>query len=381
MSLLDSVLQSELEEVDQELRRNQKALSALPPAQMVFSGTAIFAPFNKFKPTKGTPRSVSLLNRGDITQPTELAIPGALSLIPGLSSNFSLDNLNSEATRRAALAKWITHPKNVLTWRSIVNRIWHYHFDRGIVDTPSDFGHMGSQPSHPQLLDWLAFWFRENGGSIKNLHRLILTSSVYQQSSHDNPDYRKIDADNLYFWRINRRRMDAETIRDSVLQASGKLDLTMGGPPVKQFDYKDPNPNVTPLIDYESFDPNNPSNYRRSVYRWIFRTRPDPFMEVLDSPDSSELAATRNSTTSPLQALAMWNNSFILNQSKHLATRLANEVQSDDLASQIKAAYQLTLGRLPLNVELQQLTAYANLHGMENICRLIFNTSEFIFIE
>ena len=136
---------------------------------------------------------------------------------------------------------------------------------------------------------------------------------------------------------------------------------------------------MTPLISYETFDADHPANYRRSVYRWIFRTRPDPFMEVLDSPDSSQLAPTRNASTTSLQALTMWNNPFILSQSRHLAARVARE-GGDDLRAQLEAAYQQVLGRLPTDKESQELTAYAAKHGMTNVCRLIFNTNEFMFV-
>ncbi len=378
-SRLGPSLRSELEEIERELEEVNRQLAAMPPAPMVYSGTADFATFNKFKPTKGIPRPISVLGRGEITQPLEPASPGALSLIQDLDPHFELEQPRHEGGRRAALAKWITDPKNVLTWRSIVNRIWHYHFGRGLVDTPNDFGHMGGRPSHTQLLDWLALWFLDNGGSVKELHRLILTSSVYRQSSQDQPEYSKTDAENRTLWRMNRRRLDAESLRDSVLQASGKLDLTMGGPPVKQFDYEDPNPSVTPLISYETFDADNPANFRRSVYRWIFRTRPDPFMEVLDSPDSSQLAAARTVSTTSLQALTMWNNPFIVSQSRHLADRVAKEAGEDPRA-RLEAAYQLVLGRLPTDNESQELEAYDAKHGMTNVCRVILNSNEFVFV-
>jgi hypothetical protein len=225
-----------------------------------------------------------------------------------LPSRFDIATPEDEGARRAALAKWITDPRNVLAWRSIVNRVWPYHFGRGIVDTPNDFGQMGSRPTHPELLDWLALWFQEHGGSIKQLHRLILNSAVYQQSSKTDPRYSASDADNTFLWRMNRTRLDAESVRDAVLQITGKLDVTMGGPPVKQFHCEDPNPDNTPIADYSRFDVDSPENFRRSIYRFLFRTLPDPFMDALDCADASQLTPVRNVSMTALQALAMWND-------------------------------------------------------------------------
>src|SRR5436309_532259 len=135
-----------------------------------------------FRPAR-TPRPIHLLKRGDINKPGAEASPGALACVPGLEARLPLADRNHEGSRRAALARWVTDPRNVLTWRSIVNRIWHYHFGRGLVDTPNDFGRMGGVPSHSELLDWLAIWFQEQGGSLKSLHRLIVTSAVYRQAS------------------------------------------------------------------------------------------------------------------------------------------------------------------------------------------------------
>src|SRR5690606_17826264 len=142
------------------------------------------------------PRPVYVLKRGDIGKPGELAIPGAIGFIAGLDAHFKLDNPGDEGARRAALARWIVDPGNVLTWRSIVNRVWHYHFGRGIVDTPNDFGRMGAQPTHPELLDWLTARFLKSGGSLKQLHRLIVTSAAYRQSSQGNRQFAEIDGDN-----------------------------------------------------------------------------------------------------------------------------------------------------------------------------------------
>src|SRR5262249_37069854 len=150
--------------------------------------------------------------------------------VPVLQHRFTLAAEASEGERRAALARWLSDARNGLTWRSIANRIWHFHFDRGLVDTPNDFGLMGSAPTHPELLDWLAVYLLEDAGSLKQLHRLIVTSAVYRQAVHYEPRFAAIDADNRYLWRMNRHRLDAESIHDAVLRISSKLDTKMGGP-------------------------------------------------------------------------------------------------------------------------------------------------------
>ena len=384
----------------------ERKFAALPKQQIVFAGASDFVPDGSFKPAV-SPRPVHLLKRGDINKPGEVAAPGALSCVPGLASRFGLQDLNDEGARRAALARWITDPQNTLTWRSIVNRVWHYHFGRGIIDSPNDFGQMGGRPTHPELLDWLALNFLENGGSVKKLHRLIVTSAVYRQASGVqysvssnrysvkgasalmvpteywklNTEYfseaAAIDADNRYLWRMNRNRLDAESVRDAVLQISGKLDLTMGGPPVMQFALS-PGIHVTPVVDYAKFDVDSPGSFRRSIYRFIFRTLPDPFMDTLDCADSSQLTPTRNISVTALQALAMLNDHFIVRQSEHFAERVRRMGQGLD--AQIAAAYQLALNRAPSNEEARDLAAYARKHGLANLCRLIFNSNEFMFV-
>ena len=399
--------------------RIDQELAALPPPKMVYAAANDFAPQSNFTPAK-VPRPIYVLKRGDVNKPGDAAAPAALSFLPDLSPQFHLADPDDEGSRRAALAKWITDPRNVLTWRSIVNRIWHYHFGHGIVDTPNDFGRMGARPSHPELLDWLAASFLETGGSLKQLHRLILNSAVYLQSSQSpvGADMRRLtskprppgadvvpaqskiknqkskidpgllapdparpwetDSDNHYLWRMNRSRLDAEEIRDAVLQISGKLDLTMGGPSVMQFKFDDPNPGVTPKVDYSQFDVDSPQSYRRSIYRYIFRTLPDPFMDCLDCADASQLTAARNVSITALQAMAMWNDHFIVRQSEHLAQRIAAGTKS--LSMQIETAYQLALCRAPTSTELSMLKSYAAKHGLANTCRIILNSNEFLFV-
>src|SRR5262249_48870159 len=156
-----------------------------------------FQPDGSFRPAT-TPRPVHLLRRGDINQPQAAAKPGALSCVHGLRARFELSDVNDEGSRRAAFARWVTDPRNVLTWRSMVNRVWQYHFGRGIVDTPNDFGRMGTPPTHPELLDWLAATFLESGGSLKLLHRLLVTSSAYRQASQVRPEFAAVDGDNHF---------------------------------------------------------------------------------------------------------------------------------------------------------------------------------------
>jgi hypothetical protein len=257
-----------------------------------------------------------------------------------------------------------------------VNRVWHYHFGAGLVDSPNDFGRMGSLPSNPELLDWLAVEFRDSGGSFKKLHKLIVMSAVYRQASAGNAANTKIDGENRYLWRANRERLDAESLRDSILAASGKLDLTMGGPAAEQFFFKDDH---SPVYDYARFDPDSPANYRRSVYRFIVRSVPDPFMERFDCPDVSMITAKRSTTITAIQALALLNNPFVLKQSEHLADRV--KTISDRPVDQINAAFRLTLQRRPDARELSTLTAYLSREGLPNLCRLLLNTNEFIFVD
>jgi len=293
-----------------------------------------------------------------------------------LGAKFDLGDAENEGSRRVALANWITDSENMLTRRSIVNRIWQYHFGRGIVDTPNDFGRMGSLPTHPELLDWLAFWFRDHGESFKELHRLILTSATYRQSSANNAENAKIDPDNRYLWRMNRQRLDAEEIRDAMLQVSGTIDLKMGGPSVKQFFFKDDH---SPVYDYTRYDVDSPGSFRRSIYRHIVRSVPDPFMDCLDAADPNLLTARRNTTLTALQALGTLNNAFVIKQSERFARCVAGH--HGDIPEQVGFAYHLALGREPDKVESTKLSDFAAKHGLTNMCRVLFNSSEFMFVD
>jgi hypothetical protein len=352
------------------------ALDALPPPALVYAAAAEFKTDGSFRPT-GKPKPVSVLRRGDINSPIEPAKPGTLACIPALPSRFELPNFDDEGARRAALARWLSDADNLLTWRSIVNRVWHYHFGKGLVDTPNDFGRMGSAPSHPELLDWLAIDFRDHGGSIKRLHKQIVLSQTYRESSQHNATAALIDGDNRLLWRMNTTRLEAEELHDTVLAVSGKLDRRMGGPSVKLF-VQSPGVHVTPVCDYASFNVDDPANFRRSVYRFLMRTVPDPFMDVMDHPDGSQQAPVRSASMTALQALAMLNNKFMVRQSEHLAARLAREASTPE--AQVRRLSELALGRDAKPNEVSLLVEHARKYGMANVCRVVLNSNEFLFV-
>ena len=349
------------------------------------------------------PKLVHVLKRGDIEQPGKLAEPGALSAIAELPARFTVSDPKREAMRRVALADWLADPRNPLTWRSAANRVWHFHFGRGLCDTPSDFGRMGSLPSHPELLDWLACELRDSGGSLKHLHRLIVTSATYRQSSvgddvrsltskshvgirepgtnqrllTSSPTRALVDPDNRLLWRMNRSRLDAESFRDAVLAVSGRLDLTMAGPGVQHFKTSK-GPQATPKVDYVPFDWDSPGAARRSIYRVVWRGIADPFMEALDFPDAALLQPTRSFSASALQALTLFNNDFVLRHSEHFAARV--EQLGPDTPARVRAAVRLVFQRAATPEEVRAMSALAEQHGLPALGRVLFNSNEFLFI-
>lgn len=401
---------------------NQAALDALPPPRMVYAVTRDFPPDGEnFKPSP-EPRPIHLLARGDLSRPGELIGPGTLHCLPGLAGDLcntappaeSITSIQStspasaaaaeESARRAALALWLTDDRNALIWRSIVNRVWHWHFGRGLCDTPNDFGKMGGTPSHPELIDWLAVWFRDDAkGSLKALHRLILTSQAWRQSSITRQGT-ATDSDNRLLWRGNRRRLSAEEIRDTLLLLGGQLDGTMGGPAAVQFVSKGDatfNPGGNPpFVDYANFDPDNPAARRRAVYRFVFRTVPDPLMDALDAPDGGSTVPVRAASTTAVQAFALLNNPFVIRQCGHIADRITamaaasestsaaalsaaatasgNHAENQPEARQAEAAFQLILQRAPDPHERDAFAGYIQHHGLANACQLLINSNEFL---
>ena len=337
---------------------------------------------------------VRLLTRGNPESPSgDALIPAAFSALAMLDSGLgTLDT--REGGRRAALACWITHPDNPLVRRVIVNRLWQWHFGTGLVDTPSDFGFGGGRPSHPELLDWLADELAKRNWSLKAIHRLIVTSEAYKQSSsrirensdktlegglnsHESSYTRatEIDADNRLLWRQNPRRIEAEAIRDSVLFVSGKLNPKLGGPGFEDFKYQDA---YAPIYTYVTAD--EPALWRRSIYRYIVRTTPDRFLTTLDCPDPANLTPKRLTTTTPLQSLALYNNDFMLRQARYFAQRLEKEA-GKDASVQVRRAFALAFGRQPSAEEDRLATDFVNKQGLFALCRSLLNSNEFVYVD
>ena len=378
------------------LAESTSQLSALPAAQLVYSGMVYSGsgPFTGTGPAGGKPRVIQVLARGDVRKPLKIVVPGIVPLGPDQSGELVLPEGHSEGLRRVEFAKWITAKENPLTWRSIVNRVWLYHFGRGIVDSPNDFGRMGQLPSHPELLDWLAVEFRDGGQSLKQLHWLIVCSSTYRQRSGteskqtdssvtdeigqtDPPSPQSIDASNLYLWRMNRRRLEAESVRDAVLLISGKLNPQLGGPAFQDFVVE--KPEHSPHYEYQLHDPDDPRIHRRSIYRFLVRSQPQPFMTTLDCADPSMSVDKRNETVTALQALAMWNNRLMLTMEKYMADRI--ESLETDLPAQVDYAFRLALSRAPSHSELEELITYTRTYGLTSLCRVVLNLNEFVFVD
>ncbi len=350
-------------------------LDALPKPAYVYAAAPYFEalPDSGFYTPWSTPKKVFVLKRGDIDKPTAEATPGALTCMTHGPSRFDTATIQSDALRRVELSKWITHRDNPLFWRSIVNRLWQHHFGRGIVDTPNDFGRMGSRPSHPELLDWLANELRRSGGSLKQIQRLMVTSAAYQRSSNSEPLQRSIDPENRLLGRGPSGRLDAETYRDSLIHLAGTLDYQAGGPGVQWFKLG-PGNQLTPKVEYSQFDWTQKSAHRRSIYRLVYRGLQDPFMEALDFPDAAQLAPARSPTASPLQALALWNHDFVLQASTELAARCRRERDYEP----IDVAFRLIFLRSPTSQEWLEASQYVEQNDLSALLRVMINSNEFL---
>ncbi|MFT7031615.1 MAG: cytochrome c553 [Cyclobacteriaceae bacterium] len=374
-SVLKEMELEELDRIRTFLVDIEDSILRLPTPSLIYAAASDFNDIYQFTAPDSI-RTIYRLDRGDTEQPREEVFPGTVASFDGLPRNFDLPEGHNESERRAALAKWMTDERNALTWRSIVNRIWQYHFGKGIVATPNDFGKMGTPPSNSDLLDYLAQEFLNNGQSLKWLHKLIVTSATYKQQTEHNEKNYLVDSENTYLWRANRRQLEAEAVRDAVLGVSGKLDLRMGGPGFDAFRYEDDH---SPRYVYKDYDAEDPSSFRRAIYRFIVRSMPDPFMSTLDCADPSQSVPVRNETVTALQALSALNNPFMVRQAAYFADRLQLERKS--IEAQISRGFELALQRSPNEEELSRLKNYANTHGLPATCRLIYAMNEFLYVD
>ncbi len=342
------------------------------------------------------------LSVGVYDAPMQEVEPGYLSILdPGPAKIEPVPNPNSTG-RRAALARWLTDPGNPLAARVMVNRIWHYHFGRGLVGTPSDFGMMGERPSHPELLDWLAGSFVSNGWSMKAMHRMILLSNTYQQASANVAA--SSDSSNRLFSRFPRRRLEGEAIRDSILAVSGEINRKMGGPSV----FPELPPGVNPRGGWKvTEDPSE--RKRRSVYVFVRRNLRYPMFEAFDMPDTHESCSRRSTTTTAPQALVLMNSKQVLESAQAFAGQLLEQAGADRKA-QINLAYRLAYSRLPTPAERDTVLTFFATHKpileeriaenkplalpargadgkdkaeagtLVDFCHMLLNTNEFVYL-
>ncbi len=344
-------------ELINEQQRLQRAVSEATQEKLVFAG--------KFR----TPDEIRLLRRGDPEQPQELVSPA----VPAAIGRLDLAEGAAEQERRFALAEWIASPENPLTARVMVNRVWQGHFGVGLVDTPNDFGRNGTSPSHPELLDWLAIEFINGGWSLKHLHRLIVLSATYQQASLPRPEGLRIDADNRFLWRFSPRRLSGEAIRDSILMVSGKLNLAKGGPGYSLFNQRGGLSGFVPVEQFAA------DGHKRMIYAHRVRRERDAVFGAFDCPDAGQSTAQRRESTTPLQALNLFNSRFVIDHSQDFAERVLRDAGIEP-AAQIRVAYELAVGRTPTAEEIAIALPVVTDHGLDALCRALFNCNEFLFI-
>ena len=344
----------------------------------------------------GPPPVTRLLQRGDIESPGPRVTPGGLAVLspPGEESIRKPEETRGETSGyRLGLAKWLTSRDHPLTARVMVNRVWHHLMGRGIVATPGNFGRNGSPPTHPELLDWLAVDFMENGWSVKRLIRTITNSSVYRQALRqpDGVPGETVDPGNLLLWRMNLKRLEAETIRDAILAASGRLDRSLGGTPaLLEFD-------AAGLQTVGGEEPNTRNPLRRSLYILARRNYPLNFLEAFDYPKITVNCTRRVNSVTPIQSLTLMNDPFVVEEAGHLARRV-RDLAGENPEDSVRMAYLLTLSRQPepeeirigrdhlrtqeRNYVLANVTPEkASQAALSNLCQTLFATNEFLYLE
>ncbi|MGE3316461.1 MAG: DUF1553 domain-containing protein [Planctomycetaceae bacterium] len=360
---LSNEARSERQKLVEELRRRQN-VQPLPVKRVAYA----------INPRQ--PEPSRLLARGDIRLARDVVAPGGVASLVGIPSEFGLPPDSPESARRVKLAEWLTSPRNPLFARVIVNRIWQHHFGGGLVETPNDFGFNGGRPSHPELLDWLAVSLIDHNWSLKQLHREIVCSAAYRQSSAYNRQAVTIDADNRLLWRKSPQRLEAESIRDAMLQTAGELRTVLGGPGFADFKEVLRSGSYT----YEPAESFDAAFTRRSIYRTWNRGGRSGLLDAFDCPDPSVTAPKRAVTTTPLQALALFNDAFILQMSAKLEER-AHRAAPDDIDRQIVNVYEWSFSREPAAGELQTARTFVTEHGLAAFARAVFNSNEFLYVD
>lgn len=369
-----------LDTLDQEIRAREAELASFPTGPMVYAVATRFPPQGQFRPTENAPRPIHRLIRGDIQSPGERMRPGMPPLWPSAMAEFDLavadTAVDPEGLARAALATSITADDNPLLWRSLANRVWQWSFGQPLVGTPNDFGRMGMQPTHPELLDYLASALREDPDrSLKRLVRLLVTSDAYRRSSQQHSGNARIDANNAFRWRADRRRLTAEEFRDAVLASAGRLRAEpRGGPGFRDFVIN--KPEHSPHYEYHLHDPADEASHRRSIYRFVVRSQPHPFLTALDCADPSLSVPARDESTTSLQALAQWNNRLVETMARALGERIDTETEDP-----LGFACQVTLARPPDDRERELLADFRDRHGAASLARVLFNLNAFLYLD
>jgi Protein of unknown function (DUF1553)/Protein of unknown function (DUF1549) len=408
VSISPGVLYQYLPEAAEELKKFDARIA----------GIVAQKPFQDFIPVlnelPGKLPTTYLFHRGDYHQPGEAIDPGGLTVCapPGQRLEIAPNVAQLPTSgRRLALARWITGPDNPLTARVLVNRVWLNHFGRGIVNTPADFGAIGEAPSHPQLLDWLARDFVENGWKLKRLQKLIMTSTAYRQSSARDAQKAAVDPDDRLYWRMPVRRLDAEALRDRILATTGVLNLKMFGPPVPV--KEDAVGQIVIGLDVPQAGSEVPVGheaFRRSVYVQARRSEPLAMLHVFDQPVMETNCDRRVVSTVATQSLMLMNSEFILRQAGYFAARV-RKVAAGDPGQQVQTAWQLALGRAPEAGELERALAFlaaqtspapppepvaaagaekpppdksaaqVTVDPLVNLCQVLLSTNEFLYVE
>ncbi len=392
-----TLLEVKPEEVDKALSEEHKA-EAAGFRKKIDTLEGYRRSFNRIEALfdVGPPPVTRLLQRGDIESPGPRVTPGGLAVLspPGEESIRRPEETRGETSGyRLGLAKWLTSRDHPLTARVMVNRVWHHLMGRGIVSTPGNFGRNGSPPTHPELLDWLAVDFMENGWSVKRLIRTIMTSSVYRQALRqpDGAPGETVDPENLLLWRMNLKRLEAETLRDAILAASGRLDRSLGGTPaLLEFD-------AAGLQTVGGEEPDTRNPLRRSLYILARRNYPLNFLEAFDYPKVTVNCTRRVNSVTPIQSLTLMNDPFVVEEAGHLARRV-RDLAGESPEDRVRMAYLLTLSRQPKPEEVrigrdhlrkqERNYRFANATpekaseaALSNLCQTLFATNEFLYLE